>query len=39
MGVNVAEQRQTSIQSNAEPEAKPVVVVAWRGGESMKQKD
>jgi hypothetical protein len=36
--VNVTEPRQTSIPSNAEPDAKPVVVVAPRGGEAKKQK-
>jgi hypothetical protein len=31
MGVNMAEPRQTYIQSSAEPELRPVVVVVWRG--------
>jgi hypothetical protein len=38
LGINVAEPKQTYIQSNVEPEAKSVVVVAWRGGEVRRQK-
>jgi hypothetical protein len=38
MGVNIAEPRQTHIQSNAEPERKPVVTVVWGGGEAIRQK-
>jgi hypothetical protein len=38
MGVNVIEPRQTYIQSNAEPDAKPVVVVVSGGGEAIRQK-
>jgi hypothetical protein len=38
MRVNITEPGQTSIPSNAEPEAKPVVIVVSRGGESRKQK-
>jgi hypothetical protein len=37
MGVNITEGRQTYIQSNVEQEAKPVVVVVWRGGEAIRQ--
>jgi hypothetical protein len=36
MGVNLIERRQTYIQSNADPEMRPVVVVVWRGGEAIK---
>jgi hypothetical protein len=35
---NVTKPRQTSILSNVEPEAKPVVVVVSRGGEARRQK-
>jgi hypothetical protein len=38
MGVHITEPRQTYIQSNAESEAKPAVVVAWSGGEARRQK-
>jgi hypothetical protein len=38
MRVNVTEPRQTSIPSNVEPEAKPVVVVVSRGGEARRQR-
>jgi hypothetical protein len=39
MGINITEPRHTYIQSNAEPEAKPVVVVVWRGAEARRQKE
>jgi hypothetical protein len=38
MGVDVVEPRQTFIQSNAEPEAKPVVALDLRDGEASGQK-
>jgi hypothetical protein len=38
MRVNITEPRLTYIPSNEEPEAKPVVVVASRGGEARRQK-
>jgi hypothetical protein len=36
--VNISEQRQICSQSNAELVLKPVVGVAWRGEEAIKQK-
>jgi hypothetical protein len=39
IGVNIAEPRKTHIQLNAEPEAKPVFMVVWRGGEAIRQKE
>jgi hypothetical protein len=38
MGANITEPRQALIQPNAVLEAKPVFSVAWRGGETIRQK-
>jgi hypothetical protein len=38
MRVKIIEGMQTYIQSNAEGETNPVVVVVWRDGEAIRQK-
>jgi hypothetical protein len=39
MGVSIIKPRQKYVQSNAEPEAKPVVVGVWTGGGARRQKE